>query len=116
MARGTMLLGGAAFLSFVVAALHIWIIAVGAPAYRYTGAGETMVRLAEHGSRLPALVTIGALALFVLAGLYPLSASGVLPRLPWLRAGPSTLARNDPALLARSGPLGGVSGEGAGRQ
>ena len=28
----------------------------------------------------------------------------------------STLARNDPPLLARSGPLGRVSGEGAGRQ
>jgi hypothetical protein len=76
------LLVGAALPSFMVAGLHLWIIAVGAPAYRYTGAGQTMVRLAEAGSPIPALVTSGAAVLFVLAGLYPLSVAGWIPRLP----------------------------------
>jgi len=58
----------AALLSFLVAALHVGIIAAGASAYRYFGAGESMARLAEQGSALPAVVTAGATALFVLAG------------------------------------------------
>jgi len=84
---GSTALGGAALLSFIVAALHVVIIAAGAPAYRYTGAGETMVRLAERGSPIPAVVTSGAVLAFVLAGLYPLSGAGWLPRLPLLRLG-----------------------------
>jgi hypothetical protein len=84
---GSALLCASALLSFVVAALHIVIIAGGAPAYRYTDAGEMMVRLAEQGSMVLALVTSGALVVFVLAGLYPLSAAGWGPRLPFPRLG-----------------------------
>lgn len=84
---GSILLCVAALLSFLVAVLHVGIIAAGAPAYRYFGAGESMARLAEQGSAIPALVTAVATGLFVLCGLYPLSAAGWLPRLPFLRLG-----------------------------
>ena len=110
---GSALLCGAALLSFIVAVLHLWIIAIGAPAYRYTGAGESMVRLAEQGSVIPALVTSGAIALFVLAGLYPLSAAGWVPRLPFLRLGLVCIAAVYTgrglvliAQLAHAGPAG----------
>ena len=113
MACRSALLAGSALSSFVVAGLHVGIIAVGAPAYRYTGAGETMVRLAEQGSTLPALLTSVVLGLFVLAGLYPLSAAGWLPRLPFVRIGLVCIAvvytargLALPVQLAQSGPTG----------
>ncbi len=47
----------AAGLSFLLVVLHVFIIAAGAPAYRYFAAGESMVRPAEQGSPIPGLVT-----------------------------------------------------------
>ncbi|MBC7983974.1 MAG: hypothetical protein H7Y02_08975 [Candidatus Obscuribacterales bacterium] len=50
------LIVGAA-LSAVAAMLHVGIIFVGAPWYRFFGAGEDMARKAEAGSWYPALIT-----------------------------------------------------------
>jgi len=87
-----LLLGAASLLSVLLVVLHLGIIWMGAPAYRYFGAGEAMARLAEQGSHIPGLVTLAATALFALAALYPLSAAGWAPRLPFLRHGLACIA------------------------
>ncbi len=76
-------LGG--ILSFVVALLHLVIIFVGAPAYRYFGAGEDMATAAESGSAFPAMVTLALVAVFTIWGMYAFSGAGVIRRLPLLR-------------------------------
>ena len=75
----------AAALSAVAAALHVGIIVMGAPWYRFFGAGEGMARAAEQGRLFPAVVTAGIACVLALWAAYALSAAGVLPRLPWLR-------------------------------
>lgn len=73
-------------LSFAVALLHFVIIFIGAPAYRYFGAGEEMAQAAESGSAVPALVTLLLTVIFAVFGLYALSGAGALRRLPLLTA------------------------------
>ena len=76
-------LGGV--LSFAVALLHAIIIFVGAPAYRYFGAGEDMATAAESGSAFPAVLTLFLAAIFAIWGFYGLSVAGVIRRLPLLK-------------------------------
>jgi hypothetical protein len=73
--------------SACVAALHLLVIFVGGPAYRYFGAGEQMARMAEQGSPTPALVTAGLTLLFAVWAAYAFSGAGLLRRLPLLRTG-----------------------------
>lgn len=81
------LLIAAAFCSVAVAVLHIYVIAQGAWAYRYFGAGEQLASLAESGSWIPALLTsFITLAFFIFAAYY-LAAADWLPSLPFLRVG-----------------------------
>ena len=82
-----MLLTAAATLSFAVAALHTVIVFVGAPGYRYFGAGETIAQLADDGSPLPAVLTLGLAGVFTVFGLYAWSGAGHMHRLPLLRVG-----------------------------
>jgi len=77
-----LILGG--ILSFAVALLHVIIIFIGAPAYRYFGAGEDMATAAESGSAFPALLTLFLVAIFAIWGFYGLSGAGVIRRLPLL--------------------------------
>ncbi|MFP5393323.1 MAG: hypothetical protein ACLGI6_17520 [Gammaproteobacteria bacterium] len=77
----------AAATSLLVALLHVYVIANGAPAYRRFGAGETLASMAEQGSWLPALLTAGITAVFMLFAAYYLSGAGLLPQLPFLRIG-----------------------------
>ncbi len=84
--RDSLLIASAAC-SIVVALLHVYVIAKGAPAYRFFGAGERLASLAEQGSWWPALVTSGITLVFLVFAAYYLAAAGVLPRLPWLSAG-----------------------------
>jgi hypothetical protein len=72
-------------LSFAVALLHLVIIFIGAPAYRYFGAGEDMAKGAESGSLFPAMMTLVLVAIFAIWGLYALSGAAVFGRLPLLR-------------------------------
>ena len=74
-------------LSIAVAVSHIAMIPIGAPAYRYFGAGDWMIRKAESGSALPALVTLLAAIVFAAFGMYALSGAGWTPRLPALGTG-----------------------------
>lgn len=57
-------LRAAGVLSASVALLHLVVIFVGAPAYRYFGAGAEMARLDERGSPMPAVVSAGLTLLF----------------------------------------------------
>lgn len=72
-------------LSFAVALLHVVIILIGAPAYRYFGAGEDMAAAAESGSAFPAVLTLVLVAIFAIWGFYGLSGAGVIRRLPLLK-------------------------------
>lgn len=72
-------------LSFAVALLHLVIIFIGAPAYRYFGAGEDMAKWAESGSLFPAMMTLALVAIFAFWGLYAFSGAGMVRRLPLLR-------------------------------
>lgn len=85
-----MLLKAAALASFAIAALHVVIIAVGAPGYLYFGAAGLAER-AGQGSLAPALLTSCITAVFVVFGLYALSGAGVIGRPPFLRAGLVTI-------------------------
>ena len=76
----------AALLNFALAVLHVYIIARGAPAYRFFGAGERMARAAERGSWIPALVTAAIALVFFVWGLYAVSGANLIPALPWTRA------------------------------
>lgn len=80
-----LVLAGIANLALVF--LHVEIIYLGAPAYRYFGAGEGMAALAEAGSFLPALLT--AIIALLLAGFaaYAFSGAGMIRPLPYLRIG-----------------------------
>jgi hypothetical protein len=80
------LVSGAA-LTAIAALLHVGCIVFGASWYRFFGAGEGMARLAEAGSPVPALITVGIAAVLAVWSLYALSGAGLAPRLPLLRTG-----------------------------
>jgi hypothetical protein len=81
-----MFLKAAALFSFSIAALHVVVIAIGAPAYLYFGSAR-LAELAGQGSMIPTLMTSGITAAFVVFGLYALAGAGVIGRLPFVRAG-----------------------------
>jgi hypothetical protein len=74
-------LWGGAVGAWTVALLHVGIVLGGAPAYRFFGAGEELATLAEAGSRIPALVTLGLAGAFALSGL----AAVLAARFTWAR-------------------------------
>ena len=86
MGPGTKFLVLAGALSALVAVLHMLIAFLGAPAYRYFGAGERMARLAEQGSWRPPAVTLGLTVIFAVWAAYAFSGAGLLRPLPFLRA------------------------------
>lgn len=77
----------AGWLSAAIAVLHVIIVFLGAPAYRYFGAGEELARQAEAGSPLPAALTLFIAVGFAVFSLYALSGAGSIRRLPLLRTG-----------------------------
>jgi hypothetical protein len=78
-----LLAGG--LLSTLAAFLHLGVIAGGPEWYRFFGAGERMARMAEQGSPMPTLITIGiALILFIWAA-YAFAGAGLIRRLPLMR-------------------------------
>jgi hypothetical protein len=78
-------LGG--LLSASVALLHFAVIFVGAPAYRYLGAGERMAIMDERGDRRPAAMTAALTVVFAVWAAYAFSGAGLIQPLPFLRAG-----------------------------
>lgn len=87
MTKQERVLAVAGWLSAAVAALHVVIVFLGPPAYRYFGAGEDMARQAEAGSLFPAALTLFIAAVFAVFALYAFAGAGRLRRPPLLRTG-----------------------------
>lgn len=75
-----LVLGGA--LTAAAALAHLACIAIGAPAYRFMGAGEGMARAVEAGRKQPALVTAAIAAVLLVWALYAFSGAGLIGELP----------------------------------
>jgi len=78
-----LLIGG--LLSAAAAVAHLACIALGAPAYRFLGAGEKMARAAEAGKLQPTLVTLAVTAILFIWAAYALSGAVVIDRLPFAK-------------------------------
>jgi len=75
----------AGVLDGVAALLHLGCI-IGGPAwYRFFGAGDAMVAMAERGMMRPTLITLTIATILAVWGAYAFSGAGLLPRLPLLR-------------------------------
>jgi hypothetical protein len=70
-------------LTAIAAVAHLACIFLGAPAYRFMGAGERMARAVEAGQRKPALVTLAIAAVLVAWAAYAFSGAGVIGPLPF---------------------------------
>jgi hypothetical protein len=75
----------AGVLDGAAALLHLGCI-IGGPAwYRFFGAGDAMVAMAERGMLRPTLITLAIAAALAIWSAYAFSGAGLLPRLPLLR-------------------------------
>jgi hypothetical protein len=79
-------------LSGVAAIVHLAIIFGGAKWYRFFGAGERMVRLAERGALRPTLITLAIASVLAIWAGFAFSGAGLLPRFPLLRLALVTIA------------------------
>lgn len=70
-------------LSAIAAVAHLACIFVGAPAYRFMGAGERMARAVEAGKLKPTLVTLAIAAVLLLWAIYAFSGAGLISELPF---------------------------------
>lgn len=75
----------AGLLDGAAALLHLGCIVGGPPWYRFFGAGDAMVAMAERGMMRPTLITLAIAAMLAIWGAYAFSGAGLLPRLPLLR-------------------------------
>lgn len=73
--------------SLALAFLHVEIIYVGAPAYRFFGAGEQMAVWSEAGSLLPTMLTLAVALVLAVFAAYAFSGAGLIRDLPFLRIG-----------------------------
>lgn len=78
-----LVIGGA--LSAAAAMAHLACILLGAPAYRFMGAGEKMARAVEARKLRPALITLAIAAVLFIWAAYALAGAGVVGRLPLLK-------------------------------
>jgi hypothetical protein len=78
-----LIVGG--WLSVAASLLHLAVIAGGPDWYRFFGAGEGMARMAEAGSFLPALVTLGIAGVLAVWAAYAFAGAGLIRRLPLMR-------------------------------
>lgn len=76
-----------AYLNFLIAAGHVAALFFLDAAFRYYGIDGIMHAIASHGAALPYLITVALIAVFVVCGLYALSAAGRIRRLPLLWTG-----------------------------
>ena len=72
-----------ASMSAVAAIAHLACIAVGAPAYRFMGAGEKMARAVEAGKRRPTIMTLAITGVLLVWAAYALGGAGHIPPLPF---------------------------------
>ncbi|MCX2764761.1 hypothetical protein [Aquimarina muelleri] len=83
-------LGG--ILNIIIAVAHIIGLFWAEQFFEKTGAGKPMQELAEIETTLPYILTIIVAIIFFIFGLYGLSASGKLRKLPYLKIGIYTIA------------------------
>jgi hypothetical protein len=74
----------ASALSAGAALMHFACIFLGAACFRYLGAGDRFVRMANQGHWYPRFVAFMVGALLSLWSLYALSGAGAIPRLPFV--------------------------------
>ncbi|MGY0800183.1 hypothetical protein ACW7G0_14185 [Lysobacter sp. A286] len=79
-----LLVAGAA-LSGLAALLHLACLVVGAPLFRFLGAGEQMAQLHTAGHWYPTVVTLVIASVLVGWSAYALSGAGVIRKLPLRR-------------------------------
>jgi hypothetical protein len=82
-ANPSLFLGGV--LSALASVLHLAVIVGGPDWYRFFGAGERMARLAEQGSWIPTVTTVGIAGVLAVWSAYAFSGAGLIPRLPLIR-------------------------------
>jgi hypothetical protein len=75
----------AGILNGAAALLHLGCILGGPGWYRFFGAGDAMVAMAERGMVRPTLITLAIATILAIWSAYALSGAGLLPRLPLLR-------------------------------
>jgi hypothetical protein len=69
-------------LSAAAAVAHLACIVVGAPAYRFMGAGEKMARAVEARKLRPTLVTLAIASVLFVWAAYAFAGAGIIGRLP----------------------------------
>ncbi len=82
-APGSLALTLGGLLSIAAALAHLACIAIGAPAYRFMGAGERVARAAEAGRIEPTLVTLGIAAMLSVWAAYAFSGARLIAPLPF---------------------------------
>tara|TARA_R110002167_G_scaffold14667_17_gene59226 strand:- start:3274 stop:3705 length:432 start_codon:yes stop_codon:yes gene_type:complete len=101
-------------LSAAAALAHLAVIPGGPRWYAFFGAGQRMVRLAERGSPVATLITLGIATVLAVWSAYGLSGAGLLPPLPLLGPGLAAISAVYlvralvfvPAVLIRTGRAG----------
>lgn len=96
---GTQALALAGLFSALASLAHLACIALGAPAYRFMGAGERMARAVEAGKLKPTLITLAIASLLLVWAMYAFSGAGLAPRLPFTNV---ALGLISAAFLARA--------------
>ncbi len=71
--------------SAAAAVAHLACIALGAPAYRFMGAGEKMAQAVEAGKLAPALITLAVASILFIWAAYALAGAGVIEPLPFAK-------------------------------
>ncbi len=85
MSAGKSWLVAGGWLSAAAAVLHVAVIAGGPDWYRLFGAGEAMAQMAERGSLVPAVLTLGIAAMLAVWAAYAFAGAGIIRRLPLMR-------------------------------
>lgn len=85
LSNGSLALLLGASLSAAAAVAHLACIVIGAPAYRFMGAGERMARAVEAGQLRPTLVTLAVAGVLFSWAAFALSGAGILGPLPLTR-------------------------------
>lgn len=85
--RGRTLLAVGGTLSAALAVLHIIVIAMGSPGYRYFGAPDEFALMTEAGSYAPAVLTAVFALIFGVWAVYAFGGARLIPRPPMVRLG-----------------------------
>lgn len=82
---GSLVLVIGALSSAFAAIAHLVCIFIGAPAYRFLGAGERMARGAEAGKHKPTIITAMIAIILLIWSIYALSGAGIIESLPFTK-------------------------------